>query len=290
VLGGRMRIAAAAARRAIAALGAGPEHREAEAVLRVANTNMERAVRVISVERGYDPRRFTLLAFGGAGPLHACDLAEALTIPRVLVPPSPGVLSAFGMVIADVTRDYVASLLVASEDPVAHSVVTRAWEELERRGRRELAADGFDLAGMALERSLDLRYAGQSYELNVPLGGAERSGWEVAFHAAHEARYGHGHPGRPIEVVNARLRLRLPPPPLAVPPRLREGPLPEPLAIERVWFRSWRPTPIYARETLPAGAQLTGPAVVVQMDATTVVNPDWTVRTDAGGNLLVEYR
>jgi N-methylhydantoinase A len=170
-LGGRMGLDRERAQAALARLGGDPVA-QAAAILRVANANMERAIRVISVERGYDPRDFTLLAFGGAGPLHACDLAAALRIPRVLVPPFPGVLSAFGMVTAPVTRVYQRPVMRALTSETEAEVRERLYAmalDLEQAGRRELTDDGHDGAAASVELSLDMRYQGQSYEIGVPV-------------------------------------------------------------------------------------------------------------------------
>ncbi|HZQ34455.1 MAG TPA: hydantoinase/oxoprolinase family protein, partial [Dehalococcoidia bacterium] len=294
-LDGRMALDVDAARRAIAALG-GLRRVEALAadIIRVSNANMERAIRVISVERGHDPRDFALLAFGGAGPLHACDLAEALRIPRVVVPPHPGVLSAFGMVVADLTRDYVAAVLrrLDGGSAVADEVEARL-RVLEQAAREEFAAAGHPSAGAVVQRSLDMRYAGQSYEVGVPVDAIDATSWANRFHAAHAARFGHGHPGRAVEVVNARLRFSLPGARIdgAKPGPKRIGHAESADAIfERadVWFGGPHSTAIVRREALAAGALLAGPAVVVQMDTTTVVNPGWQARVDEIGNLLLE--
>jgi N-methylhydantoinase A/oxoprolinase/acetone carboxylase beta subunit len=162
----------------------------AEAILAAANANMERAIRRVSIERGHDPREFALVAFGGAGPLHACELAERLEIATVLAPRDAGVLSAYGMLTADFVREYSHSAL--ERDAAA------LFRELERRARKDLAEEGF--AEARLERSVDLRYAGQSYEINVAW--SERRG----FDGVHERVYGYAHPGREVEAVAVRLR------------------------------------------------------------------------------------
>ncbi len=298
-LDGRMPLEIGAARQALAALG-GRRGRTVEAiaadVVRVANANMERAIRVISVERGHDPRDFALLAFGGAGPLHACDLAEALRIPRVIVPPHPGVLSAFGMVVADVTRDYVAAVLRNVDgDPHLSGAVSARFDALAKTAYRELAAAGHDTAGAATERSLDMRYAGQSYEVEVPVEQPDPAAWAVRFHAAHAARYGHGHPLRPVEIVNARLRVRIAGRQIATaeaasaPAPADETRAAPPAATEaEVWFGRPCAVAILQRSSLTAGATVPGPAVIVQMDTTTVLNPGWRLCIDAIGNLILE--
>jgi N-methylhydantoinase A/oxoprolinase/acetone carboxylase beta subunit len=162
----------------------------AEAIVRVANSNMQRAIRAVSIERGYDPRQFALVSFGGAGGLHACELAERLEISTVLVPVHAGVLSALGMLVADCVRDYSRSVLGRPVEP--------AFAEMEQQAAAELAEMGF--AAPAVERALDLRYRGQSYEITVPHG--DRAG----FDREHERLYGYSHPGREVEAVTARVR------------------------------------------------------------------------------------
>ncbi len=210
----------------------------AAAVLRVANANMERALRVVSVERGHDPSAsggFTLVAFGGAGPLHACDLAASLRIRRVLVPLYPGVLSALGIAAAPVTRDLsTAAMLTVAARGDGWSEVERALSrlssELERRGARELRREGLPASGtaadeIAVQRFLEMRYIGQSYELSVPADSlpADRRDLSPAsflprFHALHQERYSHSDPARETEVVNLRVRLTLAASPLGMPP------------------------------------------------------------------------
>ena len=174
-------------------------------IVRVANANMEAAIRVISVERGHDPRLFTLVAFGGAGPLHACELAGALRIPRVLVPSTPGVLSALGMLTADVLKDYVQTVMVSSGE--ASGKVEPVFAELEQRGRDDLRREGIEPERVVIERYLDLRYVGQSYELLVPYDG-DLDEVITRFHQAHDRRFGYSDPGERVQVVNVRLKAR----------------------------------------------------------------------------------
>jgi N-methylhydantoinase A len=203
----------------------------------------------------------------------------------VLVPFRPGVLSAYGMAVSDLTRDYVSPVLRRAEGSDLEQVVEQRWKRMEEDGSRDLQQSGEPRLPL-VERSLDMRYEGQSYEVMVSASGGLQH-WLDNFHAGHAARYGHAHAGRPVEVVNARVRLRIPgwTPPL---PQLAEGPVPEPLQMADVWFNSLRRTAVYEREALPAGVVIAGPAVIVQMDATTVVNPGWTARTDTAVNLVME--
>jgi N-methylhydantoinase A/oxoprolinase/acetone carboxylase beta subunit len=192
-LSGRMRLDAGRASRYLEkfarAHGAGAREM-AEAIVRVANSNMQRAIRAVSIERGYDPRQFALVSFGGAGGLHACELADRLEISTVLVPVHAGVLSALGMLVADCVRDYSRSVLGRPVEP--------AFAEMEQQAAGELAEMGF--AAPVVERALDLRYRGQSYEITVPHG--DRAG----FDREHERLYGYSHPGREVEAVTARVR------------------------------------------------------------------------------------
>ncbi|MDE0076980.1 MAG: hydantoinase/oxoprolinase family protein [Caldilineaceae bacterium] len=298
-----MRLDVAAAESALAALGAGlgglSVHEAALGVIRVANARMERALRRVSVERGYDPRTFTLVPFGGAGPLHACDLADALGIPRILLPPSPGVLSALGLLIADVVHESSQALLIEAaslaQDPAPLQELSATLEE---RVRSVLAAEGVDAP--ALESSMDLRYRGQSYELSVPLDLPASTAAQASqavqraietFHAAHDARYGYAMPTETVESVAVRLRgsgsgeeLSLTREPLGPP-----DPESAQVASKPVWFgpNGAAETPCYDRLRLRPGHRLQGPAIVFQFDTTTVVAPGWSANVDERHNLLL---
>ena len=290
-LGGRMRLFPEGSRTALASLGGDPV-KQAGAVLRVVNANMERAIRVVSVERGHDPRDFTLVAFGGAGPLHACELAAALRIPRVLVPPFPGVLSAFGMLAAPMTRTYQHPVMRAlSPDTEAEvgELLRRLVTEIKDKGRRELIAEGYDRHTLTGEASLDMRYAGQSYEISVPLVAPDSPGLITAFHEQHRKRYGHADPNREVEIVNLRYRAIAP----GHEPALQRLTA-RPGGTERArlhntpqWYDQWYEAPVYNRELLAPGDHLSGPAVIVQMDTTTALPPGWQAEVDVLGNLVL---
>ncbi len=173
----------------------------AAGIVRVVETQMEKAIRVISVERGHDPRQFTLVAFGGGGPLHACSLARALRIPTVLIPAMPGALSAMGILLADAVRDYSRTVMLAAG---ATENLESIFVELERRGTQDFAAEG--LEGVA-QRTVDMRYRNQGYELNVPYTGESATQALDAFHQLHQQRYGFCDSRRPVEIVNLRLRM-----------------------------------------------------------------------------------
>lgn len=259
----------------------------AQGILDVANVLMEKAIRVISVERGYDPRDYTLVAFGGAGGLHACELAAALQMPRVLVPKFPGALSALGILRADVVRDFSQTVrLPVNSVAKARAALGRAFARIERRGAQQMRAEGFLPRQIRVERLLDMRYIGQAYELSVPAAG----GFVRGFHREHERRYGYADPARPTEVVNVRARLMgaTPKPGLM---RERVGSANAQAAMvglcRTVFARGVRATPVYERAKLRAGHRFKGPAIVTEYSATTVVPPGWRARVDAYGNLVL---
>ncbi|RME09327.1 MAG: hydantoinase/oxoprolinase family protein, partial [Ardenticatenia bacterium] len=299
-LGGRgdIRPNVAAARAALAALGKplglSPEA-AALGVLQVANAIMARAVRRVSIERGHDPREYVLVPFGGAGPLHACELADALGIRRVMVPPSPGVLSALGLLLADMASDHVQSLLI-SADALLHddAPLQQTLAAVRAHVEARLAAQG--IRNPSWQAWLDMRYRGQSYELTVPLALPYESGQVAqvvrAFHDMHQRRYGYAMPQETVEVVAVRVRGvgHIPRPAL---PRLPAATEPVETALvgrQPVWFTHEAPHEalLYARARLQAGHQFQGPAVVVQFDSTVVVPPAWHAHVDEWGMLWLE--
>ena len=262
----------------------------AQGVVDVANAVMEKAIRVISVERGHDPRDYTLVAFGGAGALHACDLAAGLEIPRVLVPCFPGALSALGILRADVTKDLSHTVRLEAESAKdAKPKLQRAFGALEQEGRKQMRAEGFSGGAVQTHRSLDMRYAGQSYELNVPFVGD----FIAAFHRAHEKRYGYFDRARSCEVVNIRARFkgRTPKPALL---KLRiGGPNAAPALVSKsqALFHGRRKlAATYDRSQLRAGNRIPGPAIVTEYSATSLIPPEWSCRVDRNGNLILEPR
>ena len=283
-LGGDMVLDVERARRALAPL-ARRLGRSLEAaalgVVEVATVAMERAVRVITVERGLDPRDFTLLAFGGAGALHAAALADALGIPRVYVPRDPGLLSAWGMLRAEVVRDLAATVRLL--DP-REALLRARLATLCTRARRVLRAEG--VGRPLLERSLDVRYAGQSYEVTVPF----TRRWREAFHERHARLFGHADRSRPVEVVTVRVRARGGAERLPSAPRGARTGRPR-RTVRRVFFaRRWARVPVFRRDDLSSGWTSRGPAIICEYSATTVVPPGWRVRADRAGGLLMEAR
>ncbi len=257
----------------------------AHGVVRIANANMERAIRVVSVQRGHDTRDFALVAFGGAGGMHACEIASTLEIGTVVVPRHAGVLSALGMLLAEVTRDYSQSVLQPVE------AVTAAWFErrfapLEAAAARELRAEGFEGARLRLARFLDLRYVGQSYELTVPFAG----GFRAAFDRLHARLYGYADPGRPAELVTLRVKaIGLTEKPGLPRVRRLSRARPVPVRVANTWFGGRpRKTPVYHVEGLAPGMTAGGPALLAGAQATTVVPPGYRFHIDPCGNAVVK--
>ncbi len=293
-LGGRLPLvvasAEAAARPLAEILGLSPDEL-AEGVIRVADAHMEQAIRVTSVERGFDPRAFTLLPFGGAGPMHALALAEALHIGRVLVPRYPGVLSALGLVLADFTVDRSRTLMWSLSE-VSPAALAQAVAPLMADGYRAVFAEGFGEDAIWLEWALDMRYRGQSFELTIPVTGYDPAEAARRFHAAHETRYGYARPDAAVELVNVRVTARgvRPKPALPLEPPAA-SPDPRPAQVGETHLRAggrWHHAPVYERALLRPGHVLCGPALIVQEDATTVLIPGWRARVDAWANLVCE--
>lgn len=293
-LGGQMSLDEAAAWSALDQLaqaagvesraGLAPAQAAALGVIQVVNAHMERALRVISVQRGHDPREFTLVSFGGAGGLHAVDLARSLNIPRVLVPPNAATLSAFGMLAADVIKDYVCTVMRTGSTP--YQELVELITPLVRAGRKDLAAEGIPDSGIVVERWLDMRYQGQSYELRVPLTAT----FMADFHAVHNHTYGHSEPAAPVEVVNLRVRAvgRLP------RPALPQHPLGPPAATTALFDR--RPVvlagevaevSLYEGQALQPEHKLEGPALVIHPDTTVFVGSGDKLEVDPYRNLII---
>ncbi len=291
-LGGLPRLDLGAAREAVGRiaqpLGTSVEG-AALGILEVADAAMERAIRVISVERGHDPRGFVLLAFGGAGPLHAVSLARRLGIPKVLVPPTAGVLSALGLLLAEVGSE-ASQGVVRPLRSLPEGALARALSEIEAKARTGLAGQwgAVRFAGVAA-----LRYAGQAHELDVPLPDGEVGpGWveglERAFHAAHARRYGHAAPEEPVELVALRVRASVPAPKIPVRPAF--APAPGHRGMCEVWFDRTGAvaTRLVHRADLAFGAEVAGPAIVLGPDATALLPPGSRATVDDHGVLVVE--
>ncbi len=271
--------------------------RAAEGIIAVMNANMIRGIRRVSVEQGYDPRGFALVAFGGAGPLHAVELAQALNMLRIVIPPHPGIASAFGMLSADVRHDYVQTH-IATSDRADVAALQEVYELLENEGVTQLRKEGFEDSNILLKRHADMRYSRQAYELKVPMKAGVLTPETVklaveAFHLEHEKTYGHARREEYVEFVNLRVVAwgKLP---AASLQKRGEAPdsAPEPLAYRRVVFKDTSPveTPIYQRDSLLQGQRIQGPAVLEQLDSTILVFPEYEAATDPYGNLLITGR
>ena len=299
-LGGEVRLDEAAARRAVKEKCADPLGLDvvevALGIVEIANSAMVSALRRISVQRGRDPRDFVLVAFGGAGPAHANRLAAELDIPSVLVPMSPGTTSAMGLLVTDIRHDY-STTLIQRTDALDMTLVDRSFRDLMERGRRALLSEGSRHASIAFERRVEMRYVGQSYELPVPHGeGRQQDVLErmlADFHREHERAYGFAAPDEPVEFVTLRLTAIG----TITKPRLRELPAGSGdasaarRAVRRVYFAEaggFVDCPGYDRYRLPAGAVIEGPAIVEEMDSTTVVHPGYRADVDRYGNLIIQ--
>ena len=298
LLGGALAIDLTAAQAAIRERVAGPlglgVTEAAAAIVEIVNSNMAEALRIVSVERGHDPREFALIAFGGAGPVHAAALAAELLIPEVIVPPAAGAFSALGLVASDLKRDYSRTLYadLRALDP---AVAAAALAEMEATASERLAAAAIPPARRALLRAADLRYRRQAYELTVPLadGPITRASLDrlaAAFHDKHRQTYGHANPEEAVQLVNLRLTaigrlpgLTLAQPPATVPARCR---------MREVWFPGIGSVdcPVHWRDGLAAGETLEGPAIIEAMDSTIVVPPGWIATVDGTGYIRLRWR
>lgn len=256
----------------------------AAGIVRVVEMEMSKAIRVISVEQGHDPRDFTLVAFGGGGPLHACSLARALRIPTVLIPAMPGALSALGILLADVVRDHARTVMLPA---TAIGELGGRFAELEEQARAEFEAEG--LAGEPLY-SVDLRYAGQGYELNVPWTATDPGESVEAFHRLHEQRFGFCQRTIALQIVSVRLRMTAAAEPFE-PERteMMPGKGEDALDGEReIWFSgAFLPAGVYRRKRLRAGDTLEGPALVTEYSSATVLPPGCSLTVDGLGNLVI---
>jgi N-methylhydantoinase A len=258
----------------------------ASGIIEVANVNMERAMRVISLERGHDPRDFTLVTFGGAGALHACDIARDLYINKILIPSDPGALSAKGMLMTDVVMDHSASVLMEWKE-WSKDRSGKFFEQLEALAVKEITDEIGEDGRFHMVPSLDMRYIGQSYELNIGWsGGSDRD-----FHRMHQVRYGYSSPEKPVEVVTGRIRVigELPHPDISCEELSGGDPSDARVGEKEVVFRegSWK-TGIYTREDLRPGNRIEGPAIIVEYTATSLISPSYSAVVDGYGNLILQ--
>ena len=262
-------------------------------VLRVVNATMEKAIRVVSIERGHDPRDFTLVAFGGAGGLHACDLAEALGIPQVIVPAFPGALSAFGILASDVVKDRSRTLLWRFARKPSFEKLESEFAALRRSTETNFREEGWT-GTIRYQHSVDLRYRGQGHELNIPYASSLRA----AFEREHQRRYGYIYPDRELEIVTIRLRASIK---SSLAGHVAAGSSPAdsslathvrgtPVRARLVFDGKPVSAPIYSRDSLPPGRRCSGPAVITEYSATTVVPPRMRFWMDEAANLVIRVR
>ena len=261
----------------------------AAGVIRVVNSTMEKAIRVVSIERGCDPRDFALVAFGGAGGLHACALAESLGIPHVIVPALPGALSAVGILVSNVVKDYSRTVLWYAEGKIPHARLAHEFAALQNQAAKDFQKEAWH-GIVHYQRSVDIRYHGQGYELNLPF----TKNLLKDFQQEHERRYGYAHATRGVELVTLRLRATLPTTragtgTLARPSRPKLGPTSA--AKAQVLFDAKKlKSTIYSRETLEPGKNFSGPAIITEYSATTVIPPRRRFHLDHASNLIVTIR
>ncbi|MBV8220086.1 MAG: hydantoinase/oxoprolinase family protein [Solirubrobacterales bacterium] len=294
LVGGGMELDRDAAEQAIRVSVAEPLglelHEAAGAILEVANANMANAVRLISLQRGYDPRDFALVAFGGAGPLHGAAIAADLGIPTVLVPPRPGTWSALGCLMVEIRHD-LSEMFLATADDADPEEVDAAFGRMEDHGRALLEAEGVESDQIRLERSIAMRYLGQWRSMEVPV--TKGSGLDEAvaqFHREHEREYSYSRDDAPVELYRLQLMATGPAADLRLPESEpdEQAEMPEPAETRAVWFHGHdepRDTPVYARDDLRAGVTFSGPAIIEQLDTTTLVPPDVDAAVDGTGTI-----
>ena len=298
-LGGELRLHKSLAKESIESRIAGPMNMDVEeaaaGLIEIANANMTGILQLVSVQKGVDPRAFVLVAFGGAGPLHAAALAMALHIRTVLVPPSPGVTTALGLLVTDLRHDYVRTYISKTDD-LDLPGLSGIYGEFEENATRLLLSEGVSRSNILFVREADMRYTGQSYELRVPVGRLSKDlpeKLDAAFFAAHRRQYGFATRDEPTEIVNVRLSAVG-----AVPrPSRRQAPKGRPSAhaalkaerdVQMPGSAARAATAIYDRYRLKADNRFTGPAIVEEIDSTTFIPPGCTVNVDDYGNLVID--
>ncbi|KGJ02638.1 N-methylhydantoinase A [Paracoccus halophilus] len=267
----------------------------AHGIVSVAASNMARAIRAVSIEKGQDPRDYTLMCFGGAGGLHAADVADILAMRRILVPRAPGILCAEGLIVADLQENYVTTCRCPLEEANLPQIAA-AINKLATQAEEWLSVSDDYIVNRCQTIILDLRYIGQNYELQVDLGTARHApdlptveALKQAFFRQHETAYGHYNPDAGVEVVNVRIRATMEFAKQTLTAARPDGKA-EPVATEQIWFEQtgFVPSPVYQREQLAEGTSLFGPALITQFDTTTLVPPGWTIRVDGAMNMIME--
>ena len=297
-LGGRIKLNLEAAKRAIQSRVAQPLGldlvKAADGIVKIVNSHMVEALRLVTVARGEDPREFAMVAFGGGGPVHAAKLAEELGIARVVIPPAPGVASAMGLLVSDLKRDY-ARTRIADLEKVGAGEVQSHFDALEKIAAEEMAAEDIPAQLIRFERALDLRYGIQKYELTVPVSGGalkenDKVTWRRLFDERHEQHYGTRATDQKVEIVNYRLTAKLPLPRPEPQEHPFQGESPRAALKEnrRAYFEGWVDCPVYAREKFGNGNRLAGPAIIEQVDSTIIIPPGQKAYVDRFGNVIIE--
>ena len=264
----------------------------AAASIKLVNLQMARAVDIVSLERGLDPRMFSLIAFGGAGPMHAAELAEQLGVNSIIIPPYPGLFSALGMMLTDMKYTYVKGLL-RSLDELSESFIEEAWSQMTREAINRLKFKSMEASEASIIRTADVRYYGQGFELEIPVATPfSRTNLIEAFESKHEIVYGYRHEGDPIELTALRLTILLPVKKLDLDSLTRtDQTRPQTPNNRKVWFENeWLDTQIYRRESTPTDFILPGPVVIEAYDSTILIPPAWQCRNQRNGCLVLERK
>jgi N-methylhydantoinase A len=267
-------------------------HQAAEAIIAVANANMANAVRLLSISRGYDPRDFALVAFGGAGALHGAAVARELSIPTVIVPPNPGVTSALGCLLVDVQHDFSESFMTDAST-VAPQDMEEAFRRMEVQATERLEHEGVAVADMALQRTVEMMYQGQwrSLSISAPAAITSIGALIEAFHREHEREFNYRRDEAPVSIFRLAIKAIGIVPKADLPKHVVRDYAPDPIGRRKVWFDGTaHDAAVYQRETLEAGARFTGPAIVEQFDSTTVVPPHMRASVDAFRNIVIATR
>jgi N-methylhydantoinase A/oxoprolinase/acetone carboxylase beta subunit len=260
----------------------------ASGVIKIANANMSKAIRVISIERGIDVRNFALFSFGGAGGMHAAEIALGLQIPTVLVPKNAGVLSSLGLLLADSTRDYSKSVLKTVDSLGSKNVLDREFDRLEKKAVSDMHKEGFSRENIELKKFLDLRYYGQSYEITIPY--KKNCNYPDEFNKSHERLYSYSHPGRSLEIVNVRIKADGKTRKIKLKKVIGGKTNPEKAFIKKqniYYRRKFTASPVYERSLLEPGNKISGPALVVDYESTTFIPPEYKAEIDVYLNIIL---
>jgi N-methylhydantoinase A len=261
----------------------------AEAIIKVANSNMARAIRVISVEKGYDPREFSLIAFGGAGPMHACELAMMLGIKHIIIPRYPGTFSALGMLMADITKELSKTLLIPFEDRYFYRIIS-SFERLTKTSLTDLKKEGININNFISKKMLDLRYKGQSYEIITPWQGSINK-TKKEFNRLHEKLYGFSRDDAQIELVNVCVRIKIPSSRLTFTPLSSTRSKPKIFCAKNCVIKTKNlKIRHYLRDSFPRYYEIKGPALILEDHSTTFIPPEFDLYVDGFGNLILSHK